>query len=121
MFDAHRDDPGFGYRFLADEAREAGESMAERTAWRICSSNRRWSVFRIRRGGKSGRPGPPVHDDLVCRNFTGDERNRLSLGGITERRTDEGKLYLCAIKGVFSGRIVGPVRYSSRPTKCGRW
>lgn len=32
-----KDDPEFGYRFLADEAREAGESMAERTAWRICS------------------------------------------------------------------------------------
>ena len=37
LFDAHRDDPEFGYRFLVDEAKEAGESMAERTAWRICS------------------------------------------------------------------------------------
>ncbi|PPJ00306.1 hypothetical protein C5E46_00040 [Nocardia nova] len=27
MFDAHRDDPEFGYRFLADEAREAGEVL----------------------------------------------------------------------------------------------
>jgi putative transposase len=36
--DAHRDDPEFGYRFLADEARDAGLSMADRTAWRICSS-----------------------------------------------------------------------------------
>lgn len=27
----------FGYRFLVDEARETGESMAERTAWKICS------------------------------------------------------------------------------------
>ena len=26
--DAHRDDPEFGYRFLVDEAKEAGESMA---------------------------------------------------------------------------------------------
>ncbi|RMI28853.1 integrase [Nocardia stercoris] len=51
LFDAHRDDPEFGYRFLVDEAREAGESMAERTAWRICSSNRWWSVFgKPRRG-----------------------------------------------------------------------
>ena len=32
LFDAHRDDPEFGYRFLPDEAREAGEPMAERTA-----------------------------------------------------------------------------------------
>ena len=38
LFDVHRDDPEFGYRFLADEARDAGLSMADRTAWRICSS-----------------------------------------------------------------------------------
>ncbi len=31
LFDAHRNDPEFGYRFLLDEARDAGESMAERT------------------------------------------------------------------------------------------
>jgi putative transposase len=37
LFDAHRDDPEFGYRFLVDEAREAGQSMADRTAWKICS------------------------------------------------------------------------------------
>lgn len=107
LFDGHRDDPEFGYRFLAEEAREAGEAMAERTAWRICSNNRWWSAFGKRRSGKSGKPGPPVHDDLVRLSFTADERNRLWLSDITEHRTDEGKLYLCAIKDVFSGRIVG--------------
>jgi transposase InsO family protein len=39
LFDAHRDDPEFGYRFLADEARDAGLVFADRTAWRICSDN----------------------------------------------------------------------------------
>ena len=34
LFDAHRDDPEFGYRFLADEAREAGhgDGRADRVA-----------------------------------------------------------------------------------------
>ena len=32
LFDAHKDDPEFGYRFLVGEAHEAGEVMAERTA-----------------------------------------------------------------------------------------
>ena len=32
LFDAHRDDPEFGYRYLVEEARTAGEPMAERTA-----------------------------------------------------------------------------------------
>lgn len=35
LFDAHCDDPEFGYRFLADEADAAGEPMAVRTAWRM--------------------------------------------------------------------------------------
>ena len=35
LFDAHGDDPEFGYRFLADEASDVGEVMAELTAWRI--------------------------------------------------------------------------------------
>jgi putative transposase len=108
LFDAHRDDPEFGYRFLADEARAAGQAMVERTAWKICSGMGWWSAFsRGRRRGKSGRPGPPVHDDLVRRDFTADGPNRLWLADITEHRTGEGKLYLCAIKDVWSNRIVG--------------
>ncbi|QIV79732.1 IS3 family transposase [Mycolicibacterium frederiksbergense] len=106
LFDAHNDDPEFGYRYLVEEAREAGESMAERTAWRICSQNQLWSVFGKKRG-KNGKVGPPVHDDLVERDFTASGPNQLWLGDITEHRTDEGKLYLCAIKDVFSNRIVG--------------
>ena len=107
LFDAHRDDPEFGYRFLADEAGAAGEAMAGRTAWRICSSNRWWSVFGKPRRGKNRRPGPPVHDDHVQRNFKADRRNMLWLSDISEHRTSEGKLYVCAVKDVFSGRIVG--------------
>ena len=107
LFDAHRDDPEFGYRFLAEEARQVGEPMAERTAWRICSQHRLWSVFGKKKRGKNGRVGPPVHDDLVDRDFTAEAPNMMWLADITEHRTGEGKLYLCAIKDVFSNRIVG--------------
>ena len=108
LFDAHRDDPEFGYRFLADEAHAAGQPMAERTAWKICSGMRWWSAFsRTRRRGKGTKPGPPVHDDLVQRDFTAGGPNRLWLADITEHRTAEGKLYLCAIKDAWSRRIVG--------------
>ena len=106
LFDAHKDDPEFGYRFLVEEARTAGEAMAERTAWRICSQHRLWSVFGKKRG-KNGKVGPPVHDDLVERDFTAEAPNQLWLADITEHPTREGKLYLCAIKDVFSNRIVG--------------
>jgi transposase InsO family protein len=108
LVDAHRDDPEFGYRFLADEARAAGEAMVERTAWRICSDNSWFSAFgKRKRRGKGRKVGPPVHDDLVKRAFTADRPNRLWLADITEHRTAEGKLYLCAIKDVWSNRIVG--------------
>ncbi|WP_231861267.1 IS3 family transposase [Kocuria palustris] len=107
LLDAHLNDPEYGYRFLAGEAAEAGEQMCERTAWRICRDNQWWSVFGKKRGKNGKRPGPPVHDDLVKRDFTADDVNELWLTDITEHWTDEGKLYLCAIKDVFSGRIVG--------------
>ena len=82
--------------------------MTERTAWKICSGMGWWSAFsRKRRRGKSGRPGPPVHDDLVNRDFTAGGPNQLWLADITEHRTGEGKIYLCAIKDVWSNRIVG--------------
>jgi hypothetical protein len=69
LFDAHRDDPEFGYRFLVDEARDAGEAMAERTAWKLCSQLGWWSAFGKKRGRNGKTPGPPVHDDLVERDF----------------------------------------------------
>jgi putative transposase len=108
LFDAHREDLEFGHRLLADEARERGQAMADRTAWRICSANGWWSVFgKPKAYAKARRAGAPAHDDLVARDFTADEPNRLWLTDITEHWTGEGKLYLCAIKDVWSNRIVG--------------
>lgn len=107
LFDAHRDDPEFGYRFLADEARDAGVSMSTRTAWKICSRNRWWSAFGKKKTRSAKKAGPPVHDDLVRRDFSADAPNTLWLADITEHWTKEGKLYLCAVKDVFSNRIVG--------------
>ena len=65
LFDAHRDDPEFGHRLLVDEARQAGQDMADRTAWRICAGNGWWSVFGKKRGKNGKRPGPPAHEGLL--------------------------------------------------------
>lgn len=116
LFDAHRDDPEFGHRLLADEARHVGEAVAYRTAWRICRDNAWWSVFGKKRGGNGKKPGPAVHDDLctvtdekgrIRHVFAADAPNQLWLTDITEHKTAEGKLYLCAVKDVFSNKIVG--------------
>ncbi len=117
LFDAHKDDPEFGHRLLSDEAREAGQVMVDRTAWRICRDNGWWSAFGKKRGRNGKKPGPAVHDDLctvtdekgrlrhVC---AATAANQLWLTDITEHKTaTEGKLYLCAVKDVFSNKIVG--------------
>ena len=90
LFDAHRDDPEFGCRFLLDEAREAGEQMAERTAWKYCSELGWWSVFGKKRGRIGKKPGPPVHGDLVMRNFTADAL-RIGCGWPTSPSTGPAK------------------------------
>jgi len=116
LFDAHKDDPEFGHRLLADEARDVGELMADRTAWRITSSNGWWSVFGKKRAKNGKKPGPPAHDDLCAvvdehgrtrHVFAATRANELWLVDITEHGTAEGKLYCCAIKDAFSRRIVG--------------
>jgi len=104
--DAHHDDPTFGYRFISDELETLGFEASENRVQRLCSLQRIWSVHAKKRG-LNRRPGPPVHDDLVERDFTAPAANVLWLTDITEHRTAEGKLYLCAIKDAFSNRIVG--------------
>ena len=108
LYDAHIEDPEFGYRFLADEAKSFGEPMCDRTAWRLCRDQQWWSAFGKKKArGKGKKPGPPVHDDLVQREFVAAAPNELWLSDITEHWTGEGKLYLCAVKDVWSNRIVG--------------
>jgi len=81
--------------------------MATRTAWRLCQANGWHSAFGTKPGKNGRRPGPPVHDDRVKRQFTAQAPNRLWLTDITGYPTGEGKLYLCAIKDLYAGRIVG--------------
>jgi len=111
----HENDPTLGYRFLTDELADVGVTASENRVWRLCSTA---GVFAShhRRKAKAGKPGPPVHDDLlavvdekgrVTHEFTAAAPNEVWLTDITEHPTKEGKLYLCAIKDVYSNKIVG--------------
>jgi putative transposase len=104
--DIHHDDPEFGYRFITDELPARGVTAGRNRVNRLCTQQRLWSVH-SRKRGRSRRPGPPVHDDLVQREFTAPAPNRLWLTDISEHPTAEGKLYLCAVKDACSNRIVG--------------
>ncbi|XAS74960.1 IS3 family transposase [Dermatophilaceae bacterium Sec6.4] len=124
--DIHGDGPGFGYRFIADELPARGITASENRVWRLCSVQRIFSTHSKKRG--TGRkPGLSVHDDLPAiptadrkeggpgRDFsvTGPDQKWLTdippqAGGApSEHPTGDGKLYLCAVKDCYSGRIVG--------------
>ncbi|WP_437773525.1 IS3 family transposase [Arthrobacter sp. KNU40] len=104
--DIHVDDPAFGYRFVADElpgerlhgGREQGPALVP-GPWHLVRVSMKRGLYR--------KPGPPVRDDLVERDFTAAAPNELWLTDITEHPTAEGKPYVCAVKDVYSGRIVG--------------
>jgi putative transposase len=104
--DIHTDDPAFGHRFIADELPARGITAGINRVARLCTQQKIWSVF-AKKKGRTRRAGPPVHDDLVNKQFTAGRPNQVWLTDITEHSTGEGKLYLCAIKDVYSGRIVG--------------
>ena len=96
LFDAHRDDPEFGHCLLAEEARQGGEAMSDRTAGRITSSNGWFSAFGKPQRGKGRRPGPAVHEDLCAvvdehestrRIFAAQGPNEPWLTDITEHST----------------------------------
>ena len=106
LFDLHAEDPMYGYRFLADEVQRLGFNASEHRIWRLCSQQGLFSLH-SRKRGLNRKPGPPVHDDLVRRVFKSGGVNPLWLTDVTEHPTTEGKLYLCAVKDVYSNRIVG--------------
>ncbi len=82
----HADDPVFGYRFIADElAAEHGIRASENRVRRLCSQHGIFSVL-ARKRGRGLKPGPPVHDDLVHREFSARRPNELWLTDITEHR-----------------------------------
>lgn len=115
LLEIHDDDPTLGYRFLTDELGDMGIVASENRVWRLCSSARVFASHHRRRS-KAGKPGPPVHDDLLAviddkgrvhHEFTATIPDEVWLADISEHPTDEGKLYLCAVKDVFSNKIVG--------------
>lgn len=115
LLDLHADEPTLGYRFLTDElADEHGLIAGENRVHRLCRIAG-ITASHHRKRGKSN-PGPPAHDDLLAtvdshgvtrHEFTATAPNQVWLTDISEHPTREGKLYICAVKDVFSNRIVG--------------
>ena len=80
--DVHHDDPEFGYRFITDELTDQGWRASRNRVNRLCTLQQLWSVHACKRGSQR-RPGLPVHDDLVAREFTAQAPTLLWFPDIT--------------------------------------
>ncbi len=116
LYELHSDDATLGYRFLTDELDlEHGIVVGENRVHRLCRIAGITASHHKKRS-KAGSTGPAPHDDLLAvvdehgvvrHEFTADGPNRVWLWDISEHPTREGKLYACAIKDVWSNKIVG--------------
>jgi transposase InsO family protein len=116
LYDLHADDATLGYRFLTDELElEHGIKAGENRVHRLCRIAGITASHHKKRS-KAGSSGPAPHDDLLAvvdehgvirHEFVADAPNKVWLWDISEHPTREGKLYICAIKDVFSNKIVG--------------
>ena len=116
LYDLHADDVTLGYRFLTDELEsEHGISASENRVHRLCRIAGIHASHHRKRS-KPGSTGPAPHDDLLAvvdehgvvrHEFLADAPNKVWLWDISEHPTREGKLYICAIKDVWSNKIVG--------------
>ena len=116
LYDLHADDVTLGYRFLADELEiEHGITASENRAHRLCRIAGIHASHHRKRS-KPGSTGPAPHGDLLAvvdkhgvirHEFVANGPNKVWLWDISEHPTREGKLYICAIKDVWSNKIVG--------------
>ncbi|WP_344230555.1 IS3 family transposase [Microbacterium binotii] len=116
LYDLHADDVTLGYRFLTDELEtEHGITASENRVHRLCRIAGIHASHHRKRS-KPGSTGPAPHDDLLAvvdehgvvrHEFVADGPNKVWLWDISEHPTREGKLYICAIKDVWSNKIAG--------------
>ncbi|MDF1602260.1 IS3 family transposase [Nocardioides sp. YIM 152315] len=116
LYELHTDDATLGYRFLTDELDlEHGIHVGENRVHRLCKIAGITASHHKKRS-KPGSTGPAPRDDLLAvvdkhgvirHEFVADGRDKVWLWDISEHPTREGKLYICAIKDVWSIRIVG--------------
>lgn len=112
IVDAHRDDPGFGYRLMPDEVRAPGIVVSNRTLWARCSQMQIWSVFGKKRNGKVSAAGPPAFDDHVLGVFTADAPN--SVGWSTSRSTARAKASSTSARSRTCSATGSPATRSTR-------
>ena len=98
----------YGYRKLADDLRDAGETCSENRVARLASlAGIAAQIGYKRRPGRYGGKPSVVADNILDRQFEVDAPDRVWVTDITYIRTHEGWSYLAVVIDLFSRRVVG--------------
>lgn len=60
-----------------------------------------------RKRGGGWKPAPATHEDLVKRQFSADQPDRVWFTDVTQHRAADGWVYCCAVIDAFSRKVVG--------------
>ncbi len=104
----HRDSRGtYGAKRIHDELSiEHGVHCGRKRVARLMRLAGLQGVSHARKG-RSWRPAPAVHDDLVKRQFRAEQPDRVWFTDITQHRAKDGWVYCCAVLDAYSRRCVG--------------
>jgi transposase InsO family protein len=99
----------YGYRRMWKALRRAGELVPRCRVQRLMAAHGLVGAKRRGKPWRTTKPDPAAQRpaDLVNRQFTAEEPNRLWVGDFTYVRTWEGVSYFAFIIDVFSRKIVG--------------
>lgn len=96
-----------GYRKLWKDAVTAGYFCSKNRVQRLLQSCGYRSCTALRPGYRKPSAGMPVLPNLLNRQFTVTEVNRVWVSDITQVRCQEGWLYVAVVLDLYSRRIVG--------------
>jgi putative transposase len=99
----------YGYRRTWKALRRAGESAPRCQVQRLMRSHGIQGAKRRGKPWRTTKPDPNAQrrPDLVQRDFTAEEPNRLWVGDLSYLRCWEGVVYFAFVIDVFSRRVVG--------------
>jgi putative transposase len=99
----------YGYRRTWKALKRAGESVPRCQVQRLMRSHGIQGAKRRGKPWRTTKPDPHAQrrPDLVQRQFTAQEPNRLWVGDLSYLRCWEGVVYLAFVIDVFSRRVVG--------------
>jgi putative transposase len=99
----------YGYRRTWKALLRAGETVPRCRVQRLMRAHGIQGAKRRGQPWRTTKPDPNAvrRPDLVCRQFTADEPNRLWVGDLSYLRCWEGVVYFAFVIDVFSRRVVG--------------